>query len=1092
MFNDTQNTIINTKNLANAFNAAADDYISSIINEYGPIEGLKKHFKIQINIVSGFKKGALIPNKINSSFVDNIVGLTSADTNNIKKYVDAMYSAITNVHKYTPKACHVNKHAISYIIMHMWANGHIIPPLTFKSFKTKDALGDMTPELLKWCRQANAVVSDRKSDAWSLEHSVTRWLTSTNWLRPEDVNIKECVRFHEVILKVKSGKMGFDVPAIGSSTRILLAQVLSAFPERVTYNNDDLKLFDKYFALRLHKNGTAFEDTGKIVSGKIEEKKKKESDRKKKVPGIYSAAAKLNKAETDSDAEYIIYKKTYQRNGFFPDISDISFINNLPEPSVIELWSGLMNEWVNYRKESGLYADRVPIRQLRVLADYLSIVIPVSAYFDKSSTIKTPTVPNEFKRYPFMARRGENNKSVPTFKEFIHKRFGSAASMYGALSYARMFFDWLEKSYGEDEFANIVGPAFNNPIIHDDLPPQTGKKTNSTNKRPFSRHTLPHIINWLYAAEDFGIYLQETKQHIKFNERGAIEINPADYGFNAKYEFMGISFVINKFPGILYSPQIGFSTPSMTVLRMIILSLETGIRLQSSQWLCKNKWDQYNYTEDGRDTFILYVNTNKGSPAFTKPIMKRVRDLLLREQSDQNAFGVADIEIMYEDHEPNPYEPLVPLFKNIKSHHPFADKTYDKTWTDIMVSFQNHYYNCNIGHNNELFVTVQKPTGSLNIKYDDGNAFCPLNLVRVYTPHSCRSTFINRNASHIDIGDIAKLVGHANTFTTSTYYYGEIDDVNEKINYAHDSLGGVNEIGATIKAGPAYIKSQDINSALSKGLAQDREEAIRAFGIISLEKSLSEDSNKNKISAIDILKSSKMSQIKIRSTHICPVGEHCPEEVISKTGGTMRCWSCPIACKSIDHIPAISAKINELTERIKYTYKRFETKQKKSDPESKDKLWDALSEQTDELIAWKFTEDLLWRMKDEIDKGGEWQYHVEMPDMIRDHLTRAVEETDIRDFILKRIIESNEYPTMETPEIRIMADKIKRKILAGADDSSVFDVEHDAVNEVASILQQTMKMKGLSISDISKAIDAPLLRRDQNPLIEFINNMEEK
>ena len=57
--------------------------------------------------------------------------------------------------------------------------------------------------------------------------------------------------------------------------------------------------------------------------------------------------------------------------------------------------------------------------------------------------------------------------------------------------------------------------------------------------------------------------------------------------------------------------------------------------------------------------------------------------------------------------------------------------------------------------------------------------------------------------------------------------------------------------------------------------------------------------------------------IRWHDTHVCPVGNQCPAEVIANIGAMNRCGICPLAAKCIDHLPAIDAKQSELHERIK-------------------------------------------------------------------------------------------------------------------------------------------------------------------------------
>jgi hypothetical protein len=101
------------------------------------------------------------------------------------------------------------------------------------------------------------------------------------------------------------------------------------------------------------------------------------------------------------------------------------------------------------------------------------------------------------------------------------------------------------------------------------------------------------------------------------------------------YWHMNQAYPVGRVPFAAMRPQIGRPGASLTILRLIIVAVETGLRFQGVQRLCKRQFDEPNAGKPIRDVAQLHVNTDKTGGPFNTVILSRVRDLLLREKADR-------------------------------------------------------------------------------------------------------------------------------------------------------------------------------------------------------------------------------------------------------------------------------------------------------------------------------------------------------------------------------------------------------------------------------------------------------------------------
>lgn len=219
-----------------------------------------------------------------------------------------------------------------------------------------------------------------------------------------------------------------------------------------------------------------------------------------------------------------------------------------------------------------------------------------------------------------------------------------------------------------------------------------------------------------------------------------------------------------------------------------------------------------------------------------------------------------------------------------------------------------------------------------------------------------------------------------------------------------------------------------------------------------------------------------MSRIRFRETHICPVGEECPLDVVERIGAPKRCGCCPLAMRCVDHLTAIAAKRNQLLERIRYLHAKIEGMQSRGEPVAVlDEMWDELDLDVNEYLGWQLSEEVLNSVPFNEGAAGGPTFHVEQPEVVKRHLQRISRSGNFAEFVLQRIADSNAYPSMTSPQIQAAAARVRRSLLArkGTDQLVFEDDSFDAVRDAAALLNVAMKSSGLSREQVAHALSAP-------------------
>ncbi|MEM7289410.1 MAG: hypothetical protein AAF412_03390 [Pseudomonadota bacterium] len=742
-------------------------------------------------------------------------------------------------------------------------------------------------------------------------------------------------------------------------------------------------------------------------------------------------------------------------------------------------WNKLFDAFIKYRVEiKGFEDTRKYKRYLYVLADYIGRYLPNIAN-DTGSKLPLVAAPRDFKKYPFVDQ-ADRPKFFLTILEFIKSRTKSPDSFRAILTPVSHFFDWIEHKYGGPEYKHIAVPKFRNPIDvkFDAL---RSKKRTGTNKVPFGAETLPHLMGWLYAVEKFGMHLgksiEKKPKGLELRQRFNDHIIQCSmHNYVPEYEHLGEVYKVERIPLMLLTGQRTVSAGfNLSALRMLISAMELGLRFQSVQWLDRNAWDSLNVQDDQSDSFVkLFVNTDKSNDTPWKTLMpRRVRALLLRQEDELQRQNIVPQSFHYESRKHSRFNKVTPLFAT-RQGKIISDGSYNEYWKVCICAFAGFAFET--GLRLPPLIKFSEPTGKSPIvkKNLDGFDYCPLKIVPLHTPHSARSTFITRRSGATDYIELSKLVGQADPIVTAHYDYPEHDKMVRALEVGElvvNNPDAVRPLTPAIKSGPALIKAKDSNSALRRSFEHDRDETIARFKIISLGAEL-----KNSDAAgIALLRHSRAADIVFRDTHICPVGEECPADVVEAAGERMRCGTCKLACKSVDHLPAIGAKKNALRGQIRHNSSLYRTAKKSGNRgEELREIAGRIEMDAYELAGWEQSDILLRDLLSD-PEHREWFLTGE-PEIVRDHLRRVVVESDQKQFLATRILDAAAYPALSTDELRIKAARFVRYVQAG---ETVEDDDPDAdIKALASAILTRTKALGLEFSEVGTLLEKPAFLLD--------------
>lgn len=1005
------------------------------------------------------------------------------------------------------------KQGIKLLLVELWHKQVIILPTVFSGGPFFDPV-PISNDLYKFIRSFEPKEKEQRKSASGVGGNARRMyfympriLWATTWGVVEDVSIYELADLHRSQLLYLSGKS--SCPSISSEAvpwSLFLTELYRAFPDRVRYSLDQLKHYSQWLNSR-RATDNPFSEFIPHAKRKISKKapRAKPDPRLGNQKEVFEQLGGQN--SHDATLEYFTKLVGKPRGGFDWLESEPTYPGreHVEHGNKAKLWRESFLAFIHHRQSvMGYETDKSVVTSLNLLADYLFLYLPWWKELFSESKIELPDSPKSFGRYTFVYRSSpELIEHFPvTILEIVKLRRISDDSQYQVIKYLQKYFQFVEQNFADDE--RIAGEHFKCPIYGEfDLP--RVKKRTKTSKVVFPKNANGYLIYYGYAVEAFGEFLQDKCLEREFSQPEIGELQRSRWLSTERYGFVPIVRYRGKLTPLFTIPnvftwasrtikQVDLHSeerfiPHLTVLRLLVLAIEVGLRLMGLRWLDRRTWDSKNVEAPDISRFSFYptdkyvyglnVSTDKTkNEAWDTSMVFRVRSMMLREQKFQLSIdeSMIDLEVPYANREHSRFGRILPLFRSAKSPEPILEATYHKYWLSFITGFQEFYGVVNGSKTQFVKIVPRGEIVQVKVDTESGAQYCPVSILAINTPHACRATFATNRQGILETSDIADLLGHNSVEVTAYYQAPRAEDLNKKL---EDSDRALFEDYRIFDHGNAsYIRPDKQGSSLVRSFSNNREETLQHFGFMPTVSLWStDDSDKLDDDGLKILRDGPMSLIRFRETHICPVGEECPSDVIKSTGGFKRCGICPLAVKCIDHLPGIAAKKNALVERIQYLTKQRERLEASGENAAADALWDEVDLETNELMGWQLSEEILAKIYHESilksnSDSEETVYHVERPDIVRRHLQRIVRKTRQTDFLLHRIAESNAFPSLQTPQIQAIAANIRRKLLAGKSlPDFVSDVPGpDEVKVTAALLKTVMKANELSIEDMSNRL----------------------
>ncbi len=953
--------------------------------------------------------------------------------------------------------------------------------------------------LLDWVRTFTPKEEGGSADARRMYYYGPRLLWATNWNTPRDVCLSEIAALaHARILHVH-GKSTVII-AGGSQLPLGLfpANLIRSFPDQLSFSADDLVKYSNW-----------------SLSHAIGESTFEEFDTKKKSKrqSPYKPTTPKNRFRPEHEiisdqenANELLLQNFKTLKGVIR--SEVDWLTNkvisypgrehVELDKLMQLWVYCFKEFLRHREVvKGYKTGGEAVTSLNLLADYLFYYLPWWREIAPNAKVELPHSPRDFSRYAFVARHtGAPWTELPsTLLEVIRLRRPSNESAKICIHLLGLFFAFIETHFSDNE--EIGGPKFRSPLNPDFDAPRI-KTNNKTTKEVIPKHIYGYLLFYCYAIEDFGMHLEAMAKSAllpgRDKLRTALRFETGAFDYAPQVTYRGKSYPLATVPNVFTwaereltlsdsEESITVYMPHCTVLRLLITALETGLRAQSVQWLDRSGWRKLGAdTPDDSYTFPLLVNTDKTKTSSWRTyVVHRVKSLLSRQEQFQAQFSDADAygPVDYEGLKSSPFDPLRPLFRTHGSGYPVSDDVYDRYWKRLMVDFEAFYREATgEGHVRMFKLTPRVHPDGTPIIHAKGNAeerpYCAISILAIHTPHACRATFATNRKGVLELSDTAELLGHSNEVVTAHYDKPDEVDLRQRLQDSDSMI--VSDFAQFLTDSDVHVRADKPDSALVKSFSKDRETTMQAFRFMQPIALWSTSDSNSEASGLQLLREGPMSKIRFRETHICPVGEECPSDILEQIGEPRRCGSCPLAMKCVDHMPAIAAKRNQLLERIKYQHRRRELLEAAGEPAAVlDELWEAVELDVNELLGWKLSEEVLERMRSEMPTEGGLLLHVEEPEVVKRHLKRVTRSSSTAELFLQRIADSNAYPSMTTPQVQLVASQLKRKLLAGneVDTLSFEDDSLSDVKGVATMLALMMKNLGVTIKEVAAQLFSP-------------------
>lgn len=929
----------------------------------------------------------------------------------------------------------------------------------------------------------SSVGTSQKRREWFLCYG-TKLLLSTGWHLPEDARLSD-------LIEIKSA-----TPNLGAASEVIAFKALiDVFRERygerfeitVEEWSSNLARLVTYQSPRYRGTLTSAED-----------------DKPQKRPQRLGLAINLEVGDEDLINEIIKASPTLatpealRRRPRLPGI-----------PADLISFAGI---WLELQEVYKRTVKREAYKTVNAALGYLNIYLffYLKYWFQRRANTKLnyPDEPRKLTASFFISRLLKPaDIEVPlTFVEYLgmtaEARSWVSATHYSNLKQVEVFFQFLEQH--SDELPGCAG--FRQPIPDNAYP--SSARSFGTDKRPIPRR--------LFGA--FLDYVEALKAHLDVICGRAIsgELSPDVIGhhFSSRNSPIIDTFATSKAAGFVpviftksktiplqhipnclgldWFPVTGGSRlklPQPHALNQILVALYTGLRHNHIQWLDAGTFDS-EVTADDHDFTLLLVNTDKQMrKPWTPHVNFRVIEVLRSQLAWRKRIDLPGFQERhyYNDNPNTKWAPILPLFAADFKGRPHHDTRYTEAWLDIVSAIDALLPT--LGSIGLQRLSALEPPGvsmddpvahAKRQKYGEGcERVCDLRVKTRITPHSSRVTVVSQFSTLLPAEVIGRNITGQKPATVYHYTVIEPEDLqsaglHQAMRLREQAYRNENETWGVARPGSKqYIQADNVNSNLSRSLRRNLQETLISYGCISI--TMNEDST----SGLDVLRETRAANAAENKTEICPYGNHCPPEVLKQWRGMHRCGLCQYAVRSVDHLPAVSAKVKEfdellhdLSEKIR---EALDTNPPRFSADELDRLDDERSRLAEELTGWQLNEEVLDAARIRISRGqDDRRWVVQKPEIILQDLKRVRAPSNMTAYLLLRLGECIAYPASESPQLRARFDMVRRNLLARTGRiQKALDptIPIDPARECAGLLKSVVEANNLSYEDIVKVLE---------------------
>ncbi|GHD80350.1 hypothetical protein [Vogesella fluminis] len=755
------------------------------------------------------------------------------------------------------------------------------------------------------------------------------------------------------------------------------------------------------------------------------------------------------------------------------------FNRSLDGSDVRAVWAEYQKRYLTQVKEikrkKDIKSDIVVIGKFN---QYLFSILPQSGH-------RSPS-PTEFDR------KHMEGIGLPPLRQIISKRDDVSA--------IGRFFQYLEDVAPFDERLN----GFTNPILDLDKPRESRRR--QTSKKTFRINDFRLLFELVHAIGEFTWHVAknigegtapDSWLSILNSKNKYLILNADDFGFVPIVRFTlldGTPVKINLrwIPTTVIptsavhlkgSPEKWTLLPNLHGIHQTIVGIETGLRHIHIRWLDKRNF-KFSEVDSKSSTFDLLVNTDKVTNEWVRPTAKTVLNALERQIESQSWINGEhfDAELFYDYHELSDFGKIRPIFMKYNEPKVYTSSSMASFFRNIIYFFS--LIKISLGQD----VADKLPEEVSNLLFDNRRDFekatrCRSKFSTDYTPHGLRASVVSIYAPILPPHVIGEnITGHVSDNMVKYYtvinsdYISDVKAINRRL--AAES--------GVVERSILAVTADDEFSSLRKAVAASPiNDVLREYGAFSF---ATEEADGKIKSGMDAIKANDSGWIKICPTHICPMNNICPPEIVN-TVGKKFCGQCHYSIKTVDHLPRILAHCRSLSRKCDDLKRRLACASSNGASEVALELIEQdLLNLTGELSAWMLTADVLVKNYDKLRNCA----LVNKPDILAKKLAMIAQPECELENILVQCDEAIAYPDLADSVLEADVAMIRARLLVMTGElEDFFDSAHGykLIDSFRGLLRGVCMATGKSPKELAAYIESSPIKNIRS--IELLEKLYE-